>query len=64
QVSHCYERKVNPLWQYNLFAMIHGHSKEECRKVAEKVMLESGLNNYVMLFSTREIKKTRIKYPV
>ena len=64
QVSHCYERKVNPLWQYNLFAMIHGHSKEECRKVAEKVSLESGLNNYVMLFSTREIKKTRIKYPV
>jgi len=64
QVSHCYERKTNPLWQYNLFAMIHGHGKEECRKVAEKVSLESGLNNYVMLFSTREIKKTRIKYPV
>jgi len=64
QVSHCYKRKTNPLWQYNLFAMIHGHSQEECREVAEKVSLESGLNNYVMLFSTREIKKTRILYPL
>jgi len=64
QVSHCYERKTNPLWHYNLFAMIHGRSKESCRDIADKVSAEVGLSDSVMLFSTRELKKTRIKYLV
>ena len=64
EVSHCYERKTNPLWRYNLFAMIHGRTKEACREIAGKVSAETGLTDYVMLFSTRELKKTRIKYPV
>ena len=64
EVSHCYERKTNPLWQYNLFAMIHGHNKEACREIASKVSDEIGLNDCVMLFSTREFKKARIKYLV
>jgi len=64
QVSHCYERKSNPLWQYNLFTMIHGHSEAKCRETAEGISSETGITDYVMLFSTREIKKKRIKYPV
>ena len=64
EVSHCYERKTNPLWHYNLFAMIHGRTKEVCQEIAGKVSTETGLTDYVMLFSTREIKKTRIKYLV
>ncbi len=62
EVSHCYERRTNPLWQYNLFAMIHGKAKEECQEVASKVSAEIGLMDYVLLFSTREFKKTRVKY--
>lgn len=64
EVSHCYERKTNRLWRYNLFAMIHGHTREACREIAEKVSRETGLNDYVLLFSTRELKKKRVKYPV
>ena len=64
QVSHCYERKTNPLWQYNLFAMIHGHTEEACQEIADKVSAETGLSDYIMLFSTREFKKTRVKYLV
>ena len=64
EVSHCYERKTNPLWQYNLFAMIHGHSKEACREIADKVSRETGLTDYVRLFSTKEFKKPRVKYLV
>jgi len=64
QVSHCYERKTNPLWRYNLFAMIHGRSRKECREAAEKISSESGITDCVILFSTREIKKTRVKYTV
>ena len=64
EVTHCYERKTNPFWQYNLFAMIHGHSRKECLEVANKVSTETGLINRVLLFSTKEFKKVRIKYLV
>lgn len=64
QVSHCYERKTSPLWPYNLFAMIHGHTREVCDDIAGKVSTEVGLERYVLLFSTREFKKTRINYIV
>jgi DNA-binding Lrp family transcriptional regulator len=64
QVSHCYERKTNPEWHYNLFAMIHGHAREQCQGIADKVSIETGFTDYVLLFSTREFKKTRILYRV
>lgn len=64
EVSHCYERETNPLWQYNLFAMIHGLTKDECQQIADKISRETGLIDYVLLFSTKEFKKTRIKYLV
>lgn len=64
EVSHCYERKTNPLWGYNLFAMIHCRSRELCQEIADKVSQETGLMNYALLFSTKEFKKTRIKYLV
>jgi len=64
EVSHCYERKTNPLWQYNLFAMIHVHTEEACREIADKVSAQTGLTDYVMLFSTKEFKKARVRYLV
>lgn len=64
EVSHCYERQTNPLWSYNLFAMIHAYTREGCREVADEVLAETGLRDYVLLFSTREYKKTRVKYLV
>lgn len=64
EVSHCYERKTNQHWQYNLFAMIHGHSRKQCQEIAEKLSYETGLNDYTLLYSTKEFKKTRVKYLV
>ena len=64
EVSHCYERETNPLWPYNLFAMIHCHTKEACQEIANRVSDETGLTNYIMLFSTKEFKKARVKYLV
>ena len=64
EVSHCYERKTNPLWRHNLFAVIHGHTRETCQQIAGSVSAETGLTDCVILFSTRELKKTRIKYLV
>ncbi len=64
EVSHCYERKTTPQWQYNLYAMIHGQNRESCREVADRVSKRLGLGDPVQLFSTREFKKTRNRYPV
>ncbi len=64
EVSHCYERETNPLWQYNLFAMIHSHTKKACQSIVSDVSQKIGLMDYVLLFSTKEFKKTRVKYLV
>jgi DNA-binding Lrp family transcriptional regulator len=66
EVSHCYERQTSPLWPYNLFAMIHATSRKTCQAIVDKVLSETGLNkdNLILLFSTREIKKTRVRYAV
>jgi len=64
QVSHCYERKTNSQWHYNLFTMIHGHSRVQCQGIADKVSAEIGITDYVLLFSTKEFKKTRIMYQI
>ena len=66
EISHCYERKTSPLWPYNLYAMMHAHTKETCESIAGKASAETGLdeNGFVLLFSTKEVKKTRVRYPV
>lgn len=64
EVSHCYERRTTPLWHYNLFAMLHTQSREDCQKVAEEISGQIGVYEYELLFSIREIKKIRVKYSV
>jgi DNA-binding Lrp family transcriptional regulator len=66
EISHCYERQTSPLWPYNLFAMIHAATKETCRALVDRIHSETGLdrNGLVLLFSTKEIKKTRVRYTV
>lgn len=64
QVSHCYERKTYVSWPYNLYTMVHARSHEACRELIKELSDSTGLDDYLVLFSTREFKKTRIKYPV
>ena len=63
-VTHCYERPRHlPLWPYNLFAMVHGRTRDEVRaKVAEiAVLVGSGARAHEVLFSTRILKKTGLR---
>lgn len=62
QVSHCYERPTYPQWPYNLYAMIHGFSEEECRRTAEEITRAIGMDDYLLLFSEKEFKKTSMEY--
>ena len=62
-VSHCYARRpVPPAWPYNLYTMIHGRSREECLETATRMAQETGLNDYQVLFSESELKKTTMRY--
>lgn len=61
-VTHCYSRVTDKSWPYNMYAMLHAGSREECRYLAAKVAATAGLNKPVMLFSVREWKKTSMRY--
>ena len=64
QVSHCYERAINPDWPYNIFAMTHARSAAEFRDAVDQMTAATGLSAPVVLKSLRTIKKARVKYPV
>ena len=61
-VSHCYLRPRYPNWPYNLFAMVHAKTQEECDTLIEEMAKETGLTEYGKLYSTREFKKQRLVY--
>ncbi len=63
-VTHCYERPRHlPLWPYNLFAMVHGRTRDEVgAKVAEIAgLIGSAARGHDVLFSTRILKKTGLR---
>lgn len=61
EISHCYVRKTYPNWPYNLYTVIHSTSKEGCQKIARESAENLGINNYQLLFSVKEFKKTRLQ---
>lgn len=61
-VTHCYARISQPQWPYNFYTMIHAHTRDECRRIAGDLAKAANLENYTLLFSTREWKKTSMNY--
>lgn len=61
-VSHCYRRDPAAGWPYNLYTMVHALDEVACRKTVEKMAARAGLDNYALLFSRRELKKSSMKY--
>lgn len=62
EVSHCYHRRPQKDWRYNLYTMVHGESREECEGIAERMAQEAGVEVYTLLFSEKEFKKTSMEY--
>lgn len=63
-VTHCYERpRALPDWPYNLFAMVHGSSREEVEKKRLQIvdLLGDALIASDTLYSTRILKKTGLR---
>jgi siroheme decarboxylase len=64
-VSHCYRRPRRlPSWRYNLFAMVHGKSRDETdAKVAEiATVLGPAVRAHDVLYSTAILKKTGLRF--
>jgi DNA-binding Lrp family transcriptional regulator len=62
EVSHCYQRPALPNWPYRIFTMIHGSSREVCQEIAQRMADAAGVENYELLFTEEELKKTTMAY--
>lgn len=65
-VSHCYRRpRALPVWSYNLFAMVHGHNRDEVERCARQIndLLAGACRAHDILYSSRILKKTGLRLP-
>ena len=63
-VTHCYRRpRRAPLWPYNLFAMVHGRSREEVTEQVARIagLIGAAARSHDVLYSTRILKKTGLR---
>jgi DNA-binding Lrp family transcriptional regulator len=57
-VTHCYERRPVPgRWEYSLYTVHHGFSREEVWDEVRRLAERAGLSRYLILFSTEEFKR-------
>ena len=62
EVSHCYRRNPTNRWPYNLYTMIHASDEAACRQTAQMMSEAASVENYTLLFSRKELKKTSMVY--
>ena len=63
-VSHCYRRpRVPSVWRYNLFAMVHGATREEVEARVSDIasLLGDADRAHEVLYSKRILKKTGMR---
>ena len=63
-VSHCYCRPRRlPQWPYNLFAMVHGKTRDEVQQQVTQIanFLGDQARSHSILYSTRILKKTGLR---
>jgi uncharacterized short protein YbdD (DUF466 family) len=61
-VTHCYERPTFPDWPYTHFTMVHATTPEGCEQYSQEISEATGISDRLALYSTREYKKTRVRY--
>ena len=62
QVSHCYRRNPTEDWPYNLYTMVHANDEQSCYEIARKMSRTASVEDYSLLFSREELKKTSMVY--
>lgn len=61
-VSHCYLREADMSWPYNVYTMIHSDSKGGLKKIIEEISQKTGIDDFKVLETVRELKKTSPDY--
>jgi DNA-binding Lrp family transcriptional regulator len=62
EVTHCYQRRPQRDWKYNLYTMVHGDNEDACHEIAQRISQKTGMKEYALLFSQKEFKKTSMQY--
>jgi DNA-binding Lrp family transcriptional regulator len=62
EVTHCYERPPFGKNGGTLFTMVHAASEEECLDIVRRMSGATGVRDYEILFSDRELKKVSMTY--
>lgn len=62
EVSHVYLRTANEQWPYNLYTMVHGPDLDQLEKSIVTMSVRSGMGNYRVLKTVRELKKSSPVY--
>jgi len=62
EVSHCYQRKIQDKWKYNIYTMIHGKNKKDCQGIVKRIAEKTEIKDYVLFFTLKEYKKTSPRY--
>jgi len=62
EVSHCYVRRTTETWPYNLYTMIHAKDEASCHAIARDMSKKAAVDQYTLLFSVKELKKTSMRY--
>ncbi len=63
-VTHCYLRpRARPVWPYNLFAMVHGATRDEVERKRARIaeLLGDACAGSDVLYSTAILKKTGLR---
>jgi len=60
-ISHCYERKPAFREKYNIFTMLHSQN-ENILSTIKDMAIDTGINDYLVLESIQEYKKTSPEY--
>lgn len=62
RVTHCYQRPAFEGFPYNLYAMVHGTSREEALAVVGELAGLANVEQFEVIFSVREFKKESPTY--
>lgn len=62
EISHCYRRDPAPGWRYNLYTMVHATDEDKCHALVKEISQAVGEDDYELLFSRKELKKTSMTY--
>ena len=60
-ITHCYTRKIQPDWPYNLYTMIHAGDKAELEAIVNELSKATGLIDKRIFFTVQEWKKETLR---